>query len=112
MPKNIDNLVLSNSSFRDKSNFVFEYQGNIFRAFTPESFKTIIRFINSKLYFQLEDENKIISSKIFKSTEIELPKKFEFLVKHKKLENITYKDTWTFNMLKDAALLTLDIQEK
>lgn len=112
MLKSVDKSILGNSSFRDKNNFVFEYQGNVFRAFKAESFKVISRFLESKLYSQLEVENKIVSSKVSNIDGIELPKDFNFLIEHKKIENITYKDNWTFNMLKDAALLTLEIQEK
>ena len=112
MLKSFNNSILSNSSFRDKSNFVFEYQGDIFRAFRAESFKPVSEFLESKIYSQLEAENKIISSKIVKNLEIDIPQEFNFLVQHKKIETITYKDNWTFNMLKDAALLTLNIQEE
>ncbi len=111
MAKSVNNTIIGHSSFRDKSNFVFEHQGNIYRAFTAESYKSVYEFLTSELYSRLKLEKKIIETKIVEEIGIDLPTGFEFIVQHKKIEIITYKDNWTFNMLKDAALLTLDIQE-
>ena len=111
MANSVNNTIIGHSSFRDKSNFVFEHQGNIYRAFTAESYKSVYEFLTSELYSRLKLEKKIIETKIVEEIGIDLPTGFEFIVQHKKIEIITYKDNWTFNMLKDAALLTLDIQE-
>jgi hypothetical protein len=100
------------SSFRDKSNFVFEFNSEVYRAFTEESFMPVKNFLSGELYRQLEDEHKIIKTEFVVPFNFNLPNDYNNVVKHERIRNIIYKDCWTFNMLKDAALLTLDLQEK
>jgi 2-polyprenyl-3-methyl-5-hydroxy-6-metoxy-1,4-benzoquinol methylase len=98
------------SSFRDKNNYVFEFEKRIYRKFETDSFSTIKNFINSDLYKELRKEDKIVESSIVNLNESSLD--FKNTIEHKKINLINTIHSWTFNMLKDAALLTLDIQRR
>ncbi|MDB5195974.1 MAG: hypothetical protein JWP88_344 [Flaviaesturariibacter sp.] len=102
------------SSFRDRSGFVFYNQNKVYRAVLPAYKESFDRFISSGLYNQLLTKSLIISHE-------EVPEKdWEPLaladsnvckvLQVPKLPFISYPYEWSFQQLKEAALLTLQIQ--
>jgi hypothetical protein len=100
------------SSFRDPAGFVFEYDGGIYRQVNHDGAEDYEHFISSGLYQKLVSDGLIIPHK-----EISQVKKFG---EHKKrykiiqpevLPFVSYPYEWTFDQLKDAALLTLKVQK-
>lgn len=93
-------------SFRDPSGFVFENNGNIFRAISPSYKNNFGKFIDSGLYDHLCDKGLIIRFN-------ETPSGIGGIWKTIQLERIpfiSYPYEWSFSQLKNAALTTLDIQ--
>lgn len=99
-------MIKNNSSFRDTSGFIFFENGDLFRQINPE-------------YFPIYEDLK--SKKIF-----ELLWKKSLMVRHQEIKNtpeaiilkpeiipfISYPYEWSFSQLKDAALLTLNLQKE
>jgi len=106
------NVVPVGGSFRDKTNFVFELNGEMYRCCKAEIFEVIQDFIHSNIYKELSVTGKIVKTSIPEDSEIFITENNWRVLKHEKVKNISYKETWSFNMLKDAALLTLGIQEE
>jgi len=88
------------SSFRDPGGYVYEEDGKIFRKITPQSDKVLRQLIGSGLYQKLLDEKVILPFTWWVDNAIQ-PDKVPF---------ISYPYEWSFSMLKDAAILTLDIE--
>ena len=105
------------SSFRDKSGFVFYDQNNIYRAVNKTYQQQFDSFLSSGLYELLVQQKLIIPHKEVPANdwprlEISLASQVYKILAPEKLSYISYPYEWCFQQLKDAALLTLDIQLK
>lgn len=87
------------SSFRDPGGYVYEEDGVIYRKMSPESQSVIAKLIGSTLYGKLVGE-KLLLPFTWVGDRL-IPDRVPF---------ISYPYEWSFSMLKDAALLTLDIE--
>lgn len=96
------------SSYRDPSGFVFEHGGRIYRQVNKTFQKDFNAFISSGLYHDLVKEKKIISHTEIKTNLTGADDWFTTL-QPERVEFISYPYEWSFSMLKDAALLTLDL---
>jgi hypothetical protein len=96
------------SSFRDPSGFVYKENGEFFRQinkFYKEDYELLI---NSGLYDELVSRKLLISHvELDKSPGGEGYK----IIKPDPIPFISYFYEWSFSMLKDAAILTLEIQK-
>ena len=94
------------SSFRDPSGFVFERDGVLYRQVNNVFSEDFDHFISSGCYEHLTRNNWLISHE-------EIDDLFERdiacykILKPEKIPFISYPYEWSFDMLKDAALLTL-----
>jgi ribosomal protein L11 methylase PrmA len=104
------------SSFRDRSGFVFYENGNVYRAVSNSYKGQFDALVSSGLYDVLVKEDLLIphteslSSRL--SLAIDLNPNIYKILQPEKLFYISYPYEWCFQQLKDAALLTLDIQLK
>ena len=93
------------SSFRDPAGYIYYENNKIYRRINKCYFNEYEHFINSGLYNELVEKNYIISHK-------EIEKKAEYIIiEVEKIPFISYPYEWCFNALKEAALLTLEINK-
>tara|TARA_B100000787_G_C16192745_1_gene298544 strand:+ start:1839 stop:3218 length:1380 start_codon:yes stop_codon:yes gene_type:complete len=95
-------------SFRDPSGHLFQDNGVLFRQVNVSYQKNYELLINTGLYSSLSKQKKLIEHKEINSDNHDYYK----LLKPSLIENISYPYEWSFTQLKDAALLTLDIQKQ
>ena len=96
------------ASYRDNSGFVFKQNEQVYRNIHPSYESHYLRLMNSGLYAELVKSKKLIPhQEITNTTEFNftdgkvlLPEQIPF---------ISYPYEWSFNMWKDAALLTVQI---
>ncbi len=99
------------SSYRDPSGFMFEKDGRLLRQVNQSFKEDFDLFISCGCYQQLVDEGLLIPHR-------ELPVNFTQsgqwykTLEPEKIDFISYPYEWCFDMLKDAALLTLSILKK
>ena len=101
-------MQINPSSYRDNSGFVFKQNDTVYRYIHPSYEPHYLRLMNSGLYDELVQTKKLIShQEITDTTEcsftdgkVLLPQQISF---------ISYPYEWSFDMWKDAALLTLQI---
>ncbi|MBS1558145.1 MAG: SAM-dependent methyltransferase [Bacteroidetes bacterium] len=99
------------SSFRDASGFVFHDRGEVLRAVNKVYQPDFDFFTQSGLYAELANENKVVSHEIvWQHTPSE--ESIAFVLRPYQIPVITYPYEWSFGQLKDAALLTLEIQKR
>jgi ribosomal protein L11 methylase PrmA len=103
--------MYSDTSFRDPAGFLYKENNVLYRLVEPVFIEQTKELLLSP-FFQENIKNKIIAE-----TELStLPKSLKeshknFLcMKHETVEIVSYPWEWSFDQLKQAALLTLDIQ--
>jgi hypothetical protein len=99
------------SSFRDPSGFLF-YQNNIlYRQINKSYQEDYDHLMNSGLYQALTDAQLLIPHQ---EVDIEgtKPDKTYKIIKPERIPFISYPYEWSFSQLKNAALITLQIQKK
>jgi len=96
------------SSYRDNNGFVFKQDGNIYRCIHPGYEPHYSRLMSSGLYLELVKQARLIPHR-------EITEKENFDIKDgriimpEQVPFISYPYEWSFDMWKDAALLTLQI---
>ena len=93
------------SSFRDPSGYVYTEKGDIKRVIKPIYFKQYNALTDSGFYNTLFKNELLIPHQELTTTSEEI------IIKAEKIPFITYPYEWSFNMYKEAALLTLKLQK-
>lgn len=96
-------------SYRDREARVFFAGGAVFRALSPQGLSDWKLLQNSALFQRLSTEQKIV--KTWLSDAHPAPAGWAGVVQHERVENLSYPYEWSFSMLRDAALLHLEILE-
>ena len=98
-----------NASFRDPSGFVFRSNGLLFRRINKSYAENYDFLRESGLYELLSTSGALV-----KHIELDEPRfddaEFYKTIQPREIPFISYPYEWSFSQLKDAALLTLDIQ--
>jgi len=100
----------SPASFRDPSGYIFFRNDQIFRTIRFSYKQNYDFFISSELYNRLTKDNLLIEHEEVDYPGLDSSDIYKVL-KPTKIEFITYPYEWSFSQLKDAALLTLEIQQ-
>ena len=99
------------SSYRDPSGFIFEKDGVLYRQVNKIFKNDFDLFINSGCYEDLVKKNLLISHEVILQnlTSSDL---WYTTLRPKRIKFTSYPYEWSFNMLKDAALLTLQLTKE
>lgn len=104
------NYKKEEASFRDPSGFIFYHNGEIYRQINQIYKTDYDQLISSGLFEYLTTKAKLISHQevdLISPNSINLYK----IIKPELIKFISYPYEWSFSQLKDAALLTLNIQK-
>lgn len=110
------NYQIDSASFRDKDATIVYFQNKVYRLIFDSYKSNYDLFLSSGLYKNLLTENKIVSHLEIDNFQF-INKQIDYKTVYKVLEVdkipfITYPYEWSFEHLKQAALLTLEIQKK
>ncbi len=99
------------SSFRDPSGHVFSYKGSIYRQVNKyyQGNYELLRL--SGLADELIGKGLLINFEEISNPETVIAGEFYKVLKPRQIPYISYPYEWTFTQLKDAALLTLEVQK-
>jgi hypothetical protein len=98
------------ASFRDPSGFVFSRDGVVFRQINHTFADNWARFLSSGLCNELTQAGVLIPHEV--ASVAPLDGRGATVIKPLQLDFISYPYEWSFSQLKDAALTTLEIQER
>lgn len=98
-------VALSSSSFRDPSGFVFQDDDRIFRQINPCYFAIYQGLTSQNVFNELFEKDFLIEHKEIERNEERI------ILEIKRIPFISYPYEWSFTQLKDAALLTLELQK-
>lgn len=96
-------------SFRDPAGFIFSEGGKLYRQINDAGREDYDLFMSSGLYDELVKEGLLVAHKETKKAGTTGAYK---VIQPDKIPFITYPYEWSFSQLKDAALLTLDVQQR
>lgn len=98
-------------SFRDRSATVFYSQGQVFRALTPGALKEWERLSASAFFKRRIEAGSIVATERVTAEDLPLDAAGDYaaVLRHERIPFISYPYEWCFGMLKDAALLQLDL---
>jgi len=98
-------------SFRDPSGFVFIKDNVVYRQINNEYKENYDFLLSSGLYKELVQSKMLVPHKEV-SNEFSTAKNAYKVIKPEIINFLSYPYEWSFTQLKDAALLTLEIQKK
>lgn len=93
------------SSFRDPDAFVFREQGRIRRRIAASGLRDFQMLMDSGLYQSLTEDGLLVAHEILEQTAESCT------IEPQQIPFVSYPYEWSFSMLKDAALLTLHVQQ-
>lgn len=100
--------VIHPSSYRDPSGFIFEKEGIVYRQVNKSFSEHFDHFIRSGCYKHLSERGLLIPHEQLDQN-LTGDDRFYTTLKPEKISFISYPGEWSFDMLKDAALLTLQL---
>jgi hypothetical protein len=100
-------------SFRDPESRVFYSGGEVYRALSQGGLDDFKALRETKLFERFTAEGRLVRTELLQST-AGLPQDLLVndcagVLKHERIPFVSYPYEWTFSMLKDAALLQLDL---
>ena len=98
-------------SYKDPSGFIFSYRQQIYRQINHSYQAHYDRLMKSGLYQQLNSAGKLVSHQEVDPDISPQAATCYKIIKPDQIDYINYPYEWSFSMLKDAALLTLEIQQ-
>jgi hypothetical protein len=99
-------------SFRDPESRVFYAGDGVYRALSQEGLSDFETLSQKRFWKRSSDEGEIVRTELVEDPE-SLPeglvKEAAGVLRHERIPFVSYPYEWTFSMLKDAALLQLDL---
>ena len=99
------------ASFRDPSGFVFRRDGTLYRQVQASGASDWEAFISSGLYERLSADRLIVDHHE-ESVELAALPGAAAVIRPRVIETFSYPYEWSFSQLKEAALLTLELQSR
>lgn len=103
-------IVSHPASFRDPAGFVFEHEGEVYRAVADSYQEDYRQLTTSGLYEDLTSDDSMIPHEEVR--DMALPPGYFLALKPERVPFVSYPYEWSFSQLRDAALLTLEIQSR
>lgn len=94
------------TSYIDPTGRVFYWKDNIYRAFYPANSSFYEGLLSSDAMRKFISRGKVVETEIEPELELE---GFGLVAKHRRIERVSYCFEWSAGMLKEAAILTLQL---
>lgn len=101
-------MTKDSASFRDRSGYVFSWEGKIYRWISPEYLPQYRHLMDSGLYRALVDRRLMVAHKEVVLDGFDAGE--GIVIRPKRIPFISYPYEWCFEQYQDAALATMDIQ--
>jgi hypothetical protein len=95
-------------SFRDRNGAVFYRDGRVYRAISEKALANWGRLESSAFFRRLMETGRIVATE---RVDTEPEPGWAAVLRHARIPFISYPYEWTFGMLKDAALLQLELMQ-
>lgn len=113
---NADRMARDSGSFRDRNNRVYDDGVRVIRGVSENALANWTALSSKQFFKDLQGEFKIIGTELIDSKNAggvrELGGDWPAYLSHERVPFVTYPYEWSFGMLRDAALLHLDLIER
>ncbi|MDQ4086458.1 MAG: methyltransferase [Pseudomonadota bacterium] len=107
------NLVPDHGSFRDRANRVYDDGRTIIRGINAEALRHWNDVSETAFFRELLESGKVVRTSVCSGEQFRVPDaEWSAYLTHERIPFVSYPYEWCFGMLKDAALLHLDILEQ
>ena len=98
-------------SFRDPDTRVFRYNGAVFRCLTARAHADWTRLAATEFHARFMADRRVVPTRLVTDPESlpPLAARWAAVLEHERVPVVSYPYEWSFGMLKDAALLQLDV---
>ena len=103
---------LEPGSFRDPESRVFYAGEGVYRALSEEGLTDFKALRETKLFERFTGDGRLVATELLEGTDAAdglLAKGSAGVLRHERIPFVSYPYEWPFSMLKDAALLQLDL---
>jgi 2-polyprenyl-3-methyl-5-hydroxy-6-metoxy-1,4-benzoquinol methylase len=109
----MSSLILEPGSFRDKSSRVFYQDARVFRALSLRALERWNLLQSKSFYTKYVKEKKIVQTQQVSIEILPEPERTSWaaVLEHDVIPFVSYPYEWSFGMLKDAAILQLELLE-
>jgi hypothetical protein len=104
--------VLDPGSFRDWDSRVFYENGRVLRALSEDGLRDWLALSESTLFAEAVNEGKLVRTEQVDGAAVPAGLEAAAVLEHDRIPFVSYPYEWPFSMLKDAALLQLDLLER
>jgi len=99
-------------SYRDRNGAIFYRDGRILRAISAGALANWERLRAAPFYRRLTEQGRIVATERVEGVDVGEPNEhWAAMLSHARIPFISYPYEWSFGMLRDAALLHLDLME-
>lgn len=102
-------------SFRDRDGRIYLAGDRVLRGLSEGALADFRKLEGKKFYRRFADAGKLVATKEVSGDEVPLPQeekaRWAGFLEHERIPVVSYAYEWSFGMLQDAALLTLDLVE-
>jgi hypothetical protein len=107
--------AVDTGSFRDRDGRIYRYGDRIIRGVSKTALAEFKKLESTAFYSKSLEKGSIIGSDLLDSGNVDLPsevmQQWAGFIEHRLIPVISYPYEWTFGMLRDAALLQLELLE-
>lgn len=104
-----DSLAFEPSSFRDREATVFYREGRVYRALSKRALENFKLVSETEFFRRRVSAGEIVGSALLARDQIPPGIDSPGVIEHSRIPFISYSYEWSFRMLRDAALLQLDL---
>ena len=96
-------------SFRDPGSRVFHQDGQVYRALDRRAMENWQRLAATRLFAEGVADGRIVGTELAAGVDTIDGEEWVGVLRHEQIPVVSYPYEWTFSMLRDAALLQLDL---
>jgi hypothetical protein len=102
-------VSLEAGSYRDRNGSVFYYDGEIFRGISAKALANWERLIATRFFHDFMSRGSVVQTERVSHPMEGVGDEWAAVLRHAAIPFVSYPYEWTYGMLKDAALLHLDL---
>ncbi len=108
-------FIVDAGSFRDRDGRIYRQDQRIIRGLSESALESFRELEGTRFYRKYLESGALVTSEELPPDEVPLPqdirRQWAGFIEHQRIPVISYPYEWTFGMLRDAALLQLDLLE-